>query len=109
MSTLAPGDKPSCPTPVMVARRLLAVRHPDIFDLTGVLQIPAAFTVPRIGKIDFAALVGPDLLQVPGRQRLGHGTKLRIPVAPKRSYIVVFGQYLQQFGCRAGDQVDDSG
>src|SRR5271170_1088966 len=81
-STLAPGDKQSCPAQAVCRTCLLAVGHPDIFDLAGVLEIPAAFTVSRVGKVDFPALVGPDLLQVPGRQRFGHGTPLHIPVAP---------------------------
>ena len=56
--------------PTTERRRLFAVWDPDIFDLRGVLEEPAAFRLLRIKPIDRAAFVRPDLFQISTRHRL---------------------------------------
>src|ERR1022692_619995 len=50
---------------------LFAVGNPDVLDLCGVLQEPAALGNFRIEPVDGAALVGENLLQVAHRHCLG--------------------------------------
>ena len=41
---------------------LFPVRHPDILDLHGVIEKPAAFTLLRVEPVDGPAFVGEHLL-----------------------------------------------
>ena len=45
-----------------VAEGSLAVRHPNVLDLRGVLEVPTAFGLGWIEPVDGAAFVGEDLL-----------------------------------------------
>src|SRR5580698_7099649 len=47
----------------------LAVGHPNIFHLRGVLQIPSSFALRRIEPVDGAAFVGPHLFEISNRHR----------------------------------------
>src|ERR1035437_6992766 len=82
--------------PTTERRRLFAVWDPDIFDLRGVLEEPAAFRLLRIKPIDRAACVRPDLFQISTRHRLRCRDGSLVPVTPNPIDVVVFGECLQK-------------
>jgi hypothetical protein len=47
-----------------VPRGLLAVGHPDVFDLNGVVEEPPAFALFQVEPVDGAAFVGEHLFQI---------------------------------------------
>src|ERR1700685_3848541 len=82
------------PAPTIESRRLFAVWDPDIFDLRGVLEEPAAFRLLGIKPIDRAAFVRPDLFQISTRHRLRCGDGSLVPVTPNPIDVIVFGECL---------------
>src|SRR5580700_4586025 len=51
--------------------RLLAVGNPNILCLRSVLEKPAALGQPGVKPVDGATFIGPYLLQIANRHRLG--------------------------------------
>ena len=84
---------------------LLAVGDPDVFYLVGVLEVPAAFGVARVEEIEFAAFVGPDLLEIADGEQLGGGAESGVAVAPDGVEVIVFGENFEEFGGAAGNDV----
>src|SRR5260370_23334172 len=87
---------------------LLAVGHPDVFHLHGVVEEPAAFALPRVKPVDDAAFVGEYLLQIAYREGFHVRGAGFIREAPDRVDVVVLGERLHQFRGAAGDDVYDA-
>ncbi len=87
---------------------LLSIGHPDVLHLGRMMKKPAAFRLLGVHPVNGAALVCPDLLQVPDGAKLdlvGHGL---VPEAPDRVDVVVLRERLGEFAGAAGDEVDDA-
>ena len=80
---------------------LFAVGYPDVFDLRGVAEEPAALRLRWIEPVDGAAVVAEDLLQVSD----GCGRGGFIAEAPDRVDVIVLGEHLAQLAGLAGDEV----
>ena len=85
---------------------LLAVRNPDVFHLSCMLQEPSAFALLRIKPVDNAAFVGEDLFQI------SHGIRFRcrstgfVRKTPDRIDIVVLRDRLEQLRTVPRDDID---
>src|SRR6266496_4700108 len=75
---------------------LFSVGDPDVLDLGGMLEEPAAFREFRVKPIDCATLVRPDLLQVSDGHRLRGRNRGFIAITPNAIDVVVFRQSLHQ-------------
>jgi hypothetical protein len=73
-----------------------------------VFEIPAAFALAFVKKVDLAAFVGPDLFEIADRECLGGRTEGLVAITPDGVEVVVFREGLQKFGCAAGDDIDDA-
>jgi len=84
---------------------LLAVGHPDVFDLDCMAEEPATFALVHVEPIDGAALVCEDLLEIADGEGLYDPAAGLICETPDGVDIGVFGQYLRQLRRTAGHTV----
>src|SRR2546421_5235727 len=85
---------------------LLAVRHPDIFHLRGVLQEPTAFALHRLEPVDGAPFISEDLLQVSGRKRFCCCRAGLVTEAPDGIHVLMLGKDLEELRTVSRDNVD---
>src|SRR5213082_2678535 len=82
-----------------------SVGNPDVLDLHGVVEEPAAFALPCVEPVDRASFIRENLLQVSNRQRFRRCGPGFIGEAPNRIYVVVLRERLQKLVRAARDDI----
>src|SRR5207248_9904843 len=82
-----------------------SVGNPDVLDLHGVVEEPAAFALPCVEPVDRAAFIRENLLQVSNGQRFRRCGPRFIGETPNRIHVVVFGERLLKLVRAACDDI----